>query len=77
MTIHKAKTNLSKLVAAVEQGREVVVCRGQDPVAMIVPFRKSGTRRPKVGTITSKPVVARPGCFDAMTGEELAEWGLG
>ncbi len=77
VTIHKAKTNLSKLIAGVEEGREVVICRGQEPVAMIVPYRKPGTRRPKVGTMTSRPVAVKPGCFKPWTEKELAEWGLG
>jgi antitoxin (DNA-binding transcriptional repressor) of toxin-antitoxin stability system len=77
VTIHKAKTNLSKLVAKAEEGREFVVCRGHEPVAMIVPYRKAGVQRPKVGKITSPPVSVQPGCFDPVSDEDLAEWGLG
>jgi prevent-host-death family protein len=77
ITIHKAKTGLSRLVARVEAGEEVVVCRGKEPVAMLVPFRKSTGRRPKVGTITSAPVKIQPGCFAPLTEDEMAEWGMG
>lgn len=34
--IHEAKTNLSKLIAKVEAGEEVVICRGDKEVARLV-----------------------------------------
>ena len=37
LTIHKAKTHLSKILHQVEQGQEVTICRGAYPVAKIVP----------------------------------------
>ena len=37
-TIHQAKTNLSKLVARVEAGEEIVIARGKTPVAKMVPL---------------------------------------
>ncbi len=39
VTIHAAKTNLSKLIAQVEAGEEVVICRGDQPVAQLAPLR--------------------------------------
>ncbi|MGH6950688.1 MAG: type II toxin-antitoxin system Phd/YefM family antitoxin [Vitreimonas sp.] len=36
VTIHAAKTNLSKLIAQVEAGEEVVICRGDVEVARLV-----------------------------------------
>jgi prevent-host-death family protein len=45
VTIHEAKTNFSKLVRRAEAGEEIVVRRGREPVARIVPLRKgSGVR---------------------------------
>jgi len=76
MTIHKAKSNLSKLVARVEAGEEVVVFRGHEPVAMLVPYRKRTARRPKVGEITSKPVSCTSNCFAPLSAEEMTEWGM-
>ena len=38
MTIHEAKTNFSKLVRRAEAGEEIVVRRGREPVARIVPL---------------------------------------
>jgi len=36
VTVHEAKTNLSKLLARVEQGEEIVIARGSKPVAKLV-----------------------------------------
>lgn len=38
VSIHDAKTNLSRLIAAVEAGEEVVLRRRDTPVARIVPY---------------------------------------
>ena len=37
--IHEAKTHFSKLVAAVEAGEKVVICRHGEPVVECVPVR--------------------------------------
>ena len=76
VTIHQAKSSLSKLVAAVEEGEEVVVFRGHVPVAKLVPYRKAPAARPKVGEITSKPVKVKPGCFAPLSDEEMAAWSM-
>ncbi|MBL8536760.1 MAG: type II toxin-antitoxin system Phd/YefM family antitoxin [Hyphomonadaceae bacterium] len=39
VTIHVAKTNLSKLIAQVEAGEEVIICRGDQEVARMVPAK--------------------------------------
>jgi len=38
VTIHEAKTNLSRLVARAEAGEEIVIARGKVEVAKIVPL---------------------------------------
>jgi prevent-host-death family protein len=42
--MHDAKTNFSKLIALVEGGEEVIVQRGDTPVAKIVPLSPAGPR---------------------------------
>lgn len=37
VTVHEAKTHLSRLLRAVEAGQEVVIKRGNEPVAVLVP----------------------------------------
>ncbi len=48
VTIHVAKTNLSKLIAKVEAGEEVIICRGNKEVARLAPVNgvKSADRKP-------------------------------
>ena len=51
VNIHEAKTQLSSLVARVEQGEEIIIARDRIPVARLVPVaaetrpRTAGTRR--------------------------------
>lgn len=44
VTIHEAKTHLSRLIRQVEAGETVVVARGRTPVAQLVPFQMSRRR---------------------------------
>ena len=71
-TVHQAKTNLSKILKKVEKGEEVIIARGDEPIAKIVPLdkpiRKAGTMK---GILTWEP-----GAFDPLSPEELKEWGI-
>jgi prevent-host-death family protein len=55
VSIHEAKTNLSRLIARVEAGEEVILRRRQTPVAKLVAYeaptvdRKPGTLKGQVG----------------------------
>lgn len=44
--IHEAKTQFSRLVAAVERGERVTICRNGEPVIECVPVAKPGRRFP-------------------------------
>lgn len=49
ITIHVAKTNLSKLIAKAEAGEETIIYRGDKPAAKLVPandVRKLPDRKP-------------------------------
>jgi prevent-host-death family protein len=46
VNMHDAKTNLSKLIARVERGEEIIVARDGKPVAKLVPFQE--TPKPRV-----------------------------
>ena len=45
VTIYTAKTTLSRLLARVEAGEEILLARGKQPIAKLVPFRPEGRRR--------------------------------
>lgn len=44
VTIHKAKTELSKLIKRVEAGEEIVIARGGKPIVKLVPARPAKSR---------------------------------
>jgi prevent-host-death family protein len=46
VTIHTAKTTLSQLLARVEAGEEIVLARGKQPIAKLVPFKPAPKRQP-------------------------------
>jgi prevent-host-death family protein len=88
VTIHAAKTNLSKLIAQVEAGEEVVICRGDKEVARLVPVarargaREEQERWPRVwdGKSPRKPGALKgiigpipDEAFEPMSEEEVAE----
>ena len=47
VTIHQAKTNLSRLIKKASEGEEVIIARGSRPVARLVPVGEvKGKRQP-------------------------------
>jgi prevent-host-death family protein len=72
-TIHDAKTNLSKLVARAEAGEEIVLARGKDPVAKIVPVATHPKPRRKFGALKGKIKIG-PEFFEPLPDDELKYW---
>lgn len=54
--IHDAKTHLSRIIERVERGEEVIISRAGDPVAKLVPLRRS-THRTGRGSLRGRLVV--------------------
>lgn len=70
--MHAAKSQLSKLVAQVEAGKEVILTRGDKPVARIVPFEEKPIRR-AFGLFKGQlPLDDR--FFEPLPDEELRAW---
>ncbi len=44
-TVHQAKTQLSKLIAAALEGEEVVIARGSQPVVKLTPLTPEPKKR--------------------------------
>ncbi len=57
VTIHVAKTNLSRLIAKVEAGEEVIICRGDKEVAKLVPANDTKKVLPNRGLGNLKGVI--------------------
>jgi prevent-host-death family protein len=45
VNVHEAKTHLSRLLARVEAGERIVIARAGEPIAELVPVKRSGRRR--------------------------------
>ena len=71
VNVHEAKTNLSRLLAQVEAGEEVVIARNGKPVARLVAVRKAGRRQ--FGSMAGLFTVP-DSFFDPLPEEELAAW---
>lgn len=69
VTIHTAKTTLSQLIARVEAGEEIVLARGKQPIAKLVPLRPKGSTR-KFGALKGTVTVSRE-FFDPLPEQEL------
>lgn len=72
VTIHYAKTNLSRLLAEVEAGGEVVIARGKTPVARL---SAAEPPRPKrvFGSMKGR-VALDDSFFEPLPDDELALW---
>lgn len=74
VTVHAAKTNLSKLLAQVEAGEEVVIMRGSTPVAKLVPVDPPTKPRRVPGRLAGKARLTDE-FFEPLPPEELDAWG--
>lgn len=67
--VQYAKTHLSALLASVEQGEEVVIARGDRPVARLVPLGERDDR--DIGFV---PYTVPEDFFGPLPDDELAAW---
>jgi prevent-host-death family protein len=72
VTIHTAKTTLSQLLARVEAGEEIILARGKEPIAKLVPFQPAPTKR-RFGALRGIISVG-PEFFEPLPEQELATW---
>lgn len=73
VTIHKAKTELSKLLKRVEAGEEIVIARGTTPVARLAPIETAPIKKRVPGQWKGKFTVP-DSFFDPLPEDELALW---
>lgn len=72
VTVHQAKTNLSRLIEQACGGEEVIISRGSTPVARLVPVGEvQGRRQP--GALRGKLKVG-PEFFEPLPSDELGPW---
>ena len=68
--VHEAKTHLSRLLQRVAAGEEIVITRGGEPVARLVPI-ESGARKRVLGLDEGKIWIADD--FDAPLPDEILD----
>jgi prevent-host-death family protein len=71
VNVHEAKTHLSRLLAEVEAGQDVVIARNGKPVAKLVPYAPEGKRQ--FGSMAGL-IELDESFFDPLPEEELAAW---
>jgi prevent-host-death family protein len=75
VTIHEAKTNLSKLIARAQAGEEIIIARGKEPVARLEAVAEKGGTRGVFGILKGE-VEPLPDAFffDPLPEDELRLW---
>jgi len=71
VTVHNAKTNLSKLIEAALSGEDVIIAKGKKPVARIVPIPQAPFT---IGLLKGQLAGEGPDFFEPMGEEELGLW---
>jgi prevent-host-death family protein len=72
VTVHTAKTQLSKLIARAEAGEEVIIARRDKPVVRLVPVEQPKSKR-QFGSMKGRASVG-PEFFEPLPEEELKLW---
>ena len=72
VTVHKAKTQLSKLIASALAGEEVVIARGATPVVKLTPVEP--VRKNRVAGAFKGQFELTDAFFEPLPDDELALW---
>ena len=72
VTIHTAKTTLSKLIQRAHEGEEVIIARADLPVARLVPIREKAPKR-RPGTLRGAVKIPES-FFVPLSEKELEDW---
>ena len=71
VTVHVAKTQLSRLIEAALAGEEVAIARGDKPVVRLVAIPQGQL---KLGVLKRDALGRGPDFFSPMDEDELAAW---
>lgn len=71
ITVHAAKTNLSKLIERAEAGEDIIIARGNDPAVRLVPVHPLVQRQ--FGLYKGLAKIG-PEFFEPLPEEELHGW---
>jgi antitoxin (DNA-binding transcriptional repressor) of toxin-antitoxin stability system len=71
-TVHQAKTQLSRLIAAALEGDEVIIARGDKPVVRLTAL-ESPKPGPRFGSMKGQ-IALTDAFFEPLPREDLAGW---
>jgi antitoxin (DNA-binding transcriptional repressor) of toxin-antitoxin stability system len=71
VTVHQAKTQLSKLIARAEAGEEIVIARGDVPAVKLTPVGRSAPKR-QFGAMKGRYEIPDSFFFDPLPEDELS-----
>ncbi len=71
VTVHAAKTNLSKLIEAALAGEDVIISRGDKPVVRLVPISPKSFR---FGILRDRLAGEVPDFLEPMSEDDLELW---
>lgn len=77
VTVHEAKTHMSRLLARVEAGEEIIIARGRDQIAKIVPLHPPQPKKRVLGHLAAECAGSDPlahGFWDPLPDDELVLW---
>lgn len=69
VNVHEAKTHLSRLLAEVEAGEEIVIARAGKPVARLTAAESVPISRRRLGTLAGRATI--PPDFDTWAQDEI------
>jgi prevent-host-death family protein len=72
VTIHNAKTNLSRLIEQACAGEEVIIARGNLPVVRLVPINTP--QKGRVFGALKGQIAVSDSFFDPLPEDELSAW---
>lgn len=74
VTVHEAKTHLSKLLVRVQAGEEVVIAKGREPIAKLTSINPPNPRQRRVPGRLKGLIAVDDRFFEPLPDEELARW---
>jgi prevent-host-death family protein len=74
ISIHAAKTHLSRLIARAEAGEEIVIARGNKPVVKLVSIEQAKVKPRRMPGRWKGKISIGPEFFEPLPPEELDTW---
>jgi prevent-host-death family protein len=73
VSVHEAKTHLSRLIEKVLAGEEVVIARNKEPVVRMIPAKAKARKTLRIGALKGK-VSLDERFFEPLPDDEIAAW---